>query len=62
MVELPASDLTLSVDGGPPIAATYDKDPVHSGKGTWSCSGDTMSWDLTNSTGREVLDFTRSPA
>jgi hypothetical protein len=62
VIELPASDITLSVDGGPPIAATYDKDPVHSGNGTWSCSGDTMSWDLTNSTGRELLDFTRSPA
>ena len=53
-----SGDVTLSVNGGPPITGTNT--PVRGGSGTWSCSGDTMSWHLTNSTGSTVLDFSRS--
>ena len=59
--ELPSSDITLSVDGGAPIPASYAKSPVHSATGTWSCSAKTMTWHLANSTGSTVLDFSRQP-
>jgi len=55
-----SGDVTLSVNGGPPITGTST--PVRGGSGTWSCSGDTMTWDLANSTGSTVLDFSRSPS
>jgi hypothetical protein len=57
-----SGDITLSVNGGPPITGSVNSSPVRGGSGTWSCSGDAMSWHLANSTGTTDLDFTRSPA
>ncbi len=60
--EIPSSDITLSVDGGPPISGNFQNSPVRGESGTWTCSADTMSWHLSNSTGSEVMDFNRSPS
>ena len=60
MQELPGGTVTLSVNGGPPITGSYGNSPGHGGTGTWSCSGDIMSWHLANSTGSTVLDFARA--
>ena len=62
LTEIPTSDITLSVNGGAPISGNSQNSPAHGGSGTWTCSADTMSWHLSNSTGSEVMDFNRLPS
>ena len=62
LTEIPTSDITLSVNGGAPISGNSQNSPAHGGSGTWTCSADTMSWHLSNSTGSEVMNFNRLPS
>jgi hypothetical protein len=62
LTEIATNDITLTVGGGAPISGNSQKSLVHSGSGTWTCSEDTMSWHLSNSTASEVMDFNRVPS